>query len=117
MGTSKDMDVKDLIGKTIEVFADIDGNEVKEVLVKDVYTNSKGKCIIEDSEGNTYSEDNINWSYKLSLGSCLAIWLDKYGYIDMSDMKWNAKEYEEQLEDLFELLCRHGYLEHSQNEK
>ena len=117
MGTSKDTDVKDLIGKTVEVFAGIDGNEVKEVLVTDVYTNSKGKCVIEDSKGNTYSEDNINWSYKRSLGSCLAIWLNKYGYIDMGDMKWNAKEYEEQLEDLFELLCRHGYLEHSQNEK
>ena len=40
MGTSKDTDIKDLIGKTIEVFADIDGNEVKEVLVTDVYINS-----------------------------------------------------------------------------
>ena len=117
MCANEDIDVKDLIGKTIEVFVDIDNNTVKEILVKDVYTNSKGKCIIEDSEGNTYSEDSINWHYKLSLGSCLAVWLDKYGYIDMGDMKWNAKEYEEQLEDLFELLCRHGYLEHSQNEK
>lgn len=116
MGTNEDIDVKDLIGKPIEVFAG-SSNKVKEVLVTDVYTNSKGKSIIEDSKGNTYSEDDINWSYKLSLGACLMIWLDKYGYINMEDVTGGVQKYEEQLEDLFELLCRHGYLEHSQNEK
>ena len=69
MGTSKDTDVKDLIGQTIEVFTNVDGNEVKEVLVTDVYTNSKGKCVIEDSEENLYFEDSVNWYYEFVNGS------------------------------------------------
>lgn len=69
MGASKDMDVKDLIGKTIEVFTDIDGNEVKEVLVTDVYANSKGKCVIKDSEENLHFEDSVNWYYEFVDGS------------------------------------------------
>ena len=73
MGTSKYMKVRDLIGKRIgkriEVFADIDGNEVKEILVTDVYTNSKGKCVIEDSEKNLYFEDSVNWYYEFVDGS------------------------------------------------
>ena len=69
MGTSKDIDVKDLIGKTIEVFVDINNNTVKEILVKDVYTNSKGKCIIEDSEENLHFEDSVNWYYEFVDGS------------------------------------------------
>lgn len=117
MDTNKDTDVKDLIGETIEVFVDIDNNKVKEILVTDVYTNSKGKCVIEDNEGNVYSEDDINWHYKLSLGACMMMWLNKYGYINMEEVTDSVQKYEEQLKDLFESLCSHGYLEKAKDEK
>ena len=70
MGTSKYIKARDLIGKRIgkriEVFADIGGNEVKEILVTDVYTNSNvgngtsklflqnGSIIKNKSNGYTY---------------------------------------------------------------
>ena len=101
-------EVKDLIGTTTEIFV---GDKVKEIFVKDVFENSKGKCLVEDSEGNIYSEDDINWRYKLTLGSCLMIWLDKFGYIDIQEaLKEGPDKYEEQLNDLFNLLIKQGYV-------
>ena len=101
-------EVKDLIGKTTEV---ITNGEVKDIFVKDVFENSKGKCLIEDSNGNIYSEDDINWRYKLSLGACLISWLDKFGYIDMQEaFNEGVDKYEAQLKDLFDLLMKQGYI-------
>lgn len=107
-------EVKDLIGTTTEVITD---GKVKEIFVKDVFENSRGKCLIEDSNGKIYSEDDINWKYKLSLGSCLMVWLDKYGYINLEEaIKENANKYEAQLKDLFELLIKQGYVADNESE-
>lgn len=106
-------EVKSLIGKTTEVITE---NGVKEIFVKDVFVNSKGKCLVEDSEGNTYSEDDINWTYKLSLAGCLMVWLSKYGYVDLEDsFEEGAEKYEEQLKDLFNLLIKQGYIADNEN--
>ena len=107
-------EVKDLIGTTTEVFV---GDKVKEIFVKDAFENSRGKCLIEDSNGNIYSEDDINWRYKLTLGACLMAWLDKFGYIDMQEaFKEDADKYEAQLKDLFNLLIKQGYIASNENE-
>ena len=107
-------EIKNLIGKTIEV---ITHGEVKEILVKDVFVNQNDKCLIEDSEGNIYSEDDINWRYKLSLGSCLIVWLDKFGYKDIREaFKEGVEKYEAQLKDLFELLIKQGYVADNESE-
>ena len=106
-------EVKDFIGTTIEVITD---EKVKEILVKDVFVNQNDKCLIEDSEGNIYSEDDINWQYKLSLGSCLIVWLDKFGYKDIREaFKEGTEKYEAQLEDLFNLLIKQGYVNKTKN--
>ena len=106
-------EVKNLIGTTTEVFV---GDKVKEIFVKDVFENSKGKCLIEDSNGDVYSEDDINWRYKLSLGSCLMVWLDKFGYIDIQEaIGEGGAKYEAQLKDLFELLIKQGYIAKDEN--
>ena len=106
-------EVKNLIGKTTEV---ITNGEVKDIFVKDVFENSKGKCLVEDSEGNIYSEDDINWRYKLTLGSCLMVWLDKFDYIDIQEaLKEGPDKYEEQLNDLFNLLIKQGYVASDKN--
>ena len=106
-------EVKNLIGKTTEV---ITNGEVKDIFVKDVFENSKGKCLIEDSNGNIYSEDDINWRYQLSLGACLIVWLDKFGYKDIREaFKEGAEKYEAQLKDLFELLIKQGYIAKDEN--
>ena len=106
-------EVKDLIGTTIEV---ITNEKVKEILVKDVFVNQNDKCLIEDSEANIYSEDDINWRYKLSLGTCLIIWLDKFGYKDIREaFKEGVEKYEAQLEDLFNLLIKQGYVNKTEN--
>ena len=107
-------EVKELIGTTTEV---ITNGKIKEIFVKDVFENSHGKCLIEDSNGNIYPEDDINWKYKLSLGSCLMVWLDKYGYINLEEaIKENAAKYEAQLKDLFELLIKQGYVADKESE-
>lgn len=107
-------EIKNLIGKTIEV---ITHGEVKEILVKDVFTNQNDKCLIEDIDGNVYPENDINWRYKLSLGSCLMVWLDKFGYIDIQEaFKEGADKYEAQLKDLFDLLIKQGYIASDENE-
>lgn len=107
-------EVKNLIGTTTEVITD---GKVKEIFVKDVFENSLGKCLIEDSNGKIYSEDDINWKYKLSLGSCLMVWLNKYGYINLEEaIKENANKYEAQLKDLFELLIKQGYVADNESE-
>ena len=101
--------LREKIGTVVEV---ITPNGVKEILVKDVFTNQSGKCLIEDSEANIYSEDDVNWSYKLTLGACLMVWLDKFGYLDMEKaFGEDTKKYEAQLEDLFNLLVKQGYIE------
>ena len=41
MCVNEDIDVKNLIGKTIEVFVDIHSNAVKEILVKESYLLNK----------------------------------------------------------------------------
>ena len=106
-------EVKDLIGTTTEVFV---GDKVKEIFVKDVFENSKGKCLVEDSEENIYSEDDINWRYKLTLGSCLMVWLDKFDYIDIQEaIEEGGDKYEAQLKDLFELLIKQGYIASNEN--
>lgn len=106
-------EVKNLIGTTTEVIV---GDEVKEIFVKDVFENSSGKCLIEDSNGNIYSEDDINWQYKLSLGSCLMVWLDKFGYIDIQEaITEGCDKYEAQLKDLFGLLVKQGYIAKDEN--
>ena len=106
-------EVKDLIGATTEV---ITHGEVKEIFVKDVFENSNGKCLIEDSNGNIYSEDDINWKYRLSLGSCLMVWLDKFGYISIQEaIGEGSAKYEAQLKDLFELLIKQGYIANDEN--
>lgn len=106
-------EVKDLIGTTTEV---ITNEKVKEILVKDVFVNQNNKCLIEDSEGNIYSEDNINWRYQLSLGACLIVWLDKFGYKDIREaFKEGTEKYEAQLEDLFNLLIKQGYVNKPKN--
>ena len=106
-------EVKDLIGTTIEV---ITNEKVKEILVKDVFVNQNDKCLIEDSEGNIYSEDDINWRYKLSLGTCLIVWLDKFGDKDIREaFKEGVEKYEAQLEDLFNLLIKQGYVNKTEN--
>ena len=107
-------EVKNLIGTTTEV---ITNEKVKEILVKDVFVNQNDKCLIEDSEGNIYSEDDINWRYKLSLGSCLMLWLDKFGYIDIQEaIAEGCDKYEAQLKDLFGLLVKQGYIAKDDNE-
>ena len=106
-------EVKDLIGTTVEV---ITNEKVKEILVKDVFVNQNDKCLIEDSEGNIYSEDDINWRYKLSLGTCLIVWLDKFGYKDIREaFKEGVEKCEAQLEDLFNLLIKQGYVNKTEN--
>lgn len=106
-------EVKDLIGTTTEVFV---GDKVKEIFVKDVFENSKGKCLIEDINGDVYSEDDINWRYKLSLGSCLMVWLDKFGYINIQEaIEEGGDKYEAQLKDLFEFLIKQGYIASDKN--
>ena len=105
--------LREKIGTVVEVLTP---NGVKEILIKDVFTNQSGKCLIEDSEANIYSEDDINWEYKLTLGACLMTWLDKFGYIDIQEaFKEGADKYEAQLKDLFNLLIKQGYIASDEN--
>lgn len=107
-------EIKNLIGTTTEV---ITGGGVKEIIVKDAFENSAGKCLIEDSNGNIYSEDDINWRYKLSLGTCLMVWLDKHRYKDLKEtMNEGVEKYEAQLKDLFDLLIKQGYIADNESE-
>ena len=106
-------EVKELIGTTTEVIVN---GKVKEIFVKDVFENSSGKCLVEDSKGNIYSEDDINWRYTLSLGACLISWLDKFGYIDIQEaFNEGVDKYEAQLKDLFDLLMKQGYIANDKN--
>ena len=71
---------------------------------------------MDKEKRNIYSEDDINWKYKLSLGSCLMIWLDKFGYIDIQEaIGEGGAKYEAQLKDLFELLIKQGYIASDEN--
>lgn len=102
-------DIQNLKGNTIEVF--IDDNNVKEILVTDVFKNSEGKILIQSSEGKIYSEEDVNWNYSLTLGGCLIAWLLKNNYISNEKaFKYDGKYYENQLRDLFDILIKQGYI-------
>lgn len=105
--------IQDLKGNTIEVF--IDDNNVKEILVTDVFKNSEGKILIQSSEGKIYSEEDVNWNYSLTLGGCLIAWLLKNNYISYKNaFKYDGKYYENQLKDLFDTLIKQGYIKESE---
>lgn len=105
--------IQNLKGNIIEVF--IDDNNVKEILVTDVFKNSEGKILIQSSEGKIYSEEDVNWNYSLTLGGCLMIWLLKNNYISDKDLfKYDGKYYENQLRDLFDTLIKQGYIKESE---
>ena len=102
-------DIQNLKGNTIEVF--IDDNNVKEILVTDVFKNSEGKILIQSSEGKIYSEEDVNWNYSLTLGGCLMSWLLKNNYISSTDIfEYDGEYYENQLKDLFDILIKQGYI-------
>lgn len=106
-------DIQNLKGNTIEVF--IDDNNVKEILVTDIFKNSEGKILIQSSEGKIYSEEDINWNYSLTLGGCLMTWLLKNNYVSDKDLfKYDGKYYENQLKDLFNILIKQGYINESE---
>lgn len=106
-------DIQNLKGNTIEVF--IDDNNVKEILVTDVFKNSEGKILIQSSEGKIYSEEDVNWNYSLTLGGCLMTWLLKNNYVSDKDLlKHDGKYYENQLKDLFNTLIKQGYIKESE---
>lgn len=101
--------IQDLKGNIIEVF--IDNNNVKEILITDVFKNSEGKILIQSSEGKIYSEEDVNWNYSLTLGGCLIAWLLKNNYISNEKaFKYDGKYYENQLRDLFDTLIKQGYI-------
>ena len=105
--------IQNLKGNTIEVF--IDDNNVKEILVTDIFKNSEGKILIQSSEGKIYSEEDVNWNYSLTLGGCLMTWLLKNNYVSDKDLfKHDGKYYENQLKDLFNTLIKQGYIKESE---
>lgn len=92
------------IGETLETF---DG---KNFIVKSQKELNDGSIIFTDNEGNIYdSEEDINWSYRLTAEYILFLTLEKNNIV--KKLSWQPTLYKKILNDFMNDMVKSGYIE------
>lgn len=107
----KKSEVENFLGAEVGVL-DAEGKECTKIVIVEIKnTDSEEGAIIIGDDGWAYNEDQINWHYRLTLGSICYCWLADCGYVDKDDiLNSDAKEYEEMLVSLLDTLVAVGIL-------
>lgn len=92
------------IGETLETF---DG---KKFIVKSQKELTDGTIIFTDNEGNIYdSEEDINWTYKLTPEYILFLSLEKNDIV--KKLSWQPTLYKKILNEFMDHMVKSGYIE------
>ncbi len=101
---------KDCIGSFVEVL-DENNNITKKIQIKNVFESANNGTMYLGDDNVLYSEIDLNFKYKLTIGALFATFLCKYGYIAKSEMfDKSMDEYENEVVDFMNMLVENGYV-------
>ena len=101
---------KDCIGSFVEVL-DENNNITKKIQIKNVFESANNGTMYLGDDNVLYSEIDLNFKYKLTIGALFATFLCKYGYITKSEMlDKSMDEYENEVVDFMNMLVENGYV-------
>lgn len=106
-------EVKNFIGKNIDVMDD-GGNIIKTVQVAKAKQTEYGQVIV-DTDGNIYTEDELNMTYIMTPACALHRFLIAHGLLKADD-EFIYDKYEGLFEDLMEMLEHQGIVEKTLND-
>ena len=101
---------KDCIGSFVEVL-DENNNITKKIQINNVFESANNGTMYLGDDNVLYSEIDLNFKYKLTLGALFAIFLCEHGYITKSKMfNKSNDEYENEVKDFMDMLVENGYV-------
>ena len=101
---------EDYIGSFVEVL-DENNNIKKTIQIKKIFESANNGTMYLGDDGVLYSEIDLNFKYKLTLGSLFAIFLCEHGYITESEMfNKSNDEYENEVKDFMNMLVENEYV-------
>ena len=101
---------EDYIGSFVEVL-DENNNVKKTIQIKNIFESANDGTMYLGDDGILYSEVDLNFKYKLTIGALFATFLCKYGYVTKSEMfNKSMDEYESEVVDFMNMLVENGYV-------
>ena len=101
---------EDYIGSFVEVL-DENNNIKKTIQIKNIFESANNGTMYLGDDNVLYSEIDLNFKYKLTIGALFATFLCKYGYVTKSKMfDKSMDEYENEVVDFMNMLVENGYV-------
>ena len=101
---------EDYIGSFVEVL-DENNNIKKTIQIKKIFESANNGTMYLGDDGVLYSEIDLNFKYKLTIGALFATFLYEHGYVTKSEMfNKSMDEYESEVEDFMNMLIKNGYV-------
>ena len=98
------------IGSFVEVL-DENNNIKKKIQIKNIFESANNGTMYLGDDNVLYSEIDLNFKYKLTIGALFATFLCKYGYVNKSEMfDKSMDEYENEVVDFMNMLVENGYV-------
>lgn len=100
----------DLIGSFVEVL-DENNNIKKTIKINKIFESANNGTMYLGDDGILYSEVDLKFKYKLTIGALFATFLYEHGYIAKSEMfNKSMDEYESEVVDFMDMLIKNGYV-------
>ena len=100
----------DLIGSFVEVL-DENNNIKKTIKINKIFESANNGTMYLGDDGILYSEVDLKFKYKLTIGALFATFLYEHGYVAKSEMfNKSMDEYESEVEDFMNMLIKNGYV-------
>ena len=101
---------KDCIGSFVEVL-DENNNVKKTIQIKNIFESANDGTMYLGDDGILYSEVDLKFKYKLTIGALFATFLYEHGYVAKSEMfNKSMDEYESEVVDFMDMLIKNGYV-------
>ena len=101
---------EDHIGSFVEVL-DENNNITKKIQIKNVFESANNGTMYLGDDNVLYSEIDLNFKYKLTIGALFATFLYEHGYVTKSEMfNKSMDEYESEVVDFMDMLIKNGYV-------
>ena len=101
---------EDYIGSFVEVL-DENNNIKKTIQIKNIFESANNGTMYLGDDGILYSEVDLKFKYKLTIGALFATFLYEHGYVAKSEMfNKSMDEYENEVVDFMNMLVENGYV-------
>ena len=98
------------IGSFVEVL-DENNNVKKTIQIKNIFESANDGTMYLGDDGILYSEVDLKFKYKLTIGALFATFLYEHGYVTKSEMfNKSMDEYENEVKDFMNMLIKNGYV-------